>query len=113
MARRKASTILRAVAAPVRWALAPASTASRIAVSLSSAVFFFFQAADGIRHATVTGVQTCALPISRGGRGLPGPQGQPDHDAALGATHRHREQRSEERRVGKECRARGWRYHEE
>src|SRR3989337_1257898 len=25
--------------------------------------FFFFQAADGIRDATVTGVQTCALPI--------------------------------------------------
>src|SRR6266542_4586827 len=29
--------------------------------------FFFFQAEDGIRDATVTGVQTCALPI------LPGP----------------------------------------
>src|SRR5207245_7291403 len=27
--------------------------------------FFFFQAEDGIRDATVTGVQTCALPISR------------------------------------------------
>src|SRR6266542_2098839 len=26
---------------------------------------FFFQAEDGIRDATVTGVQTCALPISR------------------------------------------------
>src|SRR3989337_1894147 len=26
--------------------------------------FFFFQAEDGIRYATVTGVQTCALPIS-------------------------------------------------
>src|SRR5207245_7666150 len=26
--------------------------------------FFFFQAEDGIRDATVTGVQTCALPIS-------------------------------------------------
>src|SRR6266542_5264862 len=25
--------------------------------------FFFFQAEDGIRDATVTGVQTCALPI--------------------------------------------------
>src|SRR6266542_2245658 len=25
--------------------------------------FFFFQAEDGIRGATVTGVQTCALPI--------------------------------------------------
>src|SRR2546430_11637702 len=26
-------------------------------------VFFFFQAEDGIRYLTVTGVQTCALPI--------------------------------------------------
>src|SRR5712692_1595534 len=26
--------------------------------------FFFFQAEDGIRYGTVTGVQTCALPIS-------------------------------------------------
>src|SRR3989337_3489604 len=29
--------------------------------------FFFFQAEDGIRDATVTGVQTCALPISKAG----------------------------------------------
>src|SRR2546430_3782377 len=28
-------------------------------------IFFFFQAEDGIRDLTVTGVQTCALPISR------------------------------------------------
>src|SRR5690554_7477615 len=28
--------------------------------------FFFFQAEDGIRDADVTGVQTCALPISIG-----------------------------------------------
>src|SRR5256886_5275303 len=28
------------------------------------ALFFFFQAEDGIRDLTVTGVQTCALPIS-------------------------------------------------
>src|SRR4051794_27601637 len=27
--------------------------------------FFFFQAEDGIRDGRVTGVQTCALPISR------------------------------------------------
>src|SRR2546430_5810249 len=33
--------------------------------------FFFFQAEDGIRDLTVTGVQTCALPISRGGRTAP------------------------------------------
>src|SRR2546430_9403364 len=30
-------------------------------------VFFFFQAEDGIRDLTVTGVQTCALPISHEG----------------------------------------------
>src|SRR2546422_4370982 len=29
--------------------------------------FFFFQAEDGIRDVAVTGVQTCALPISREG----------------------------------------------
>src|SRR5699024_8222253 len=32
--------------------------------------FFFFQAEDGIRDRNVTGVQTCALPIS-GGRHRP------------------------------------------
>src|SRR5215203_6487501 len=32
--------------------------------------FFFFQAEDGIRDIGVTGVQTCALPISKT---LPGP----------------------------------------
>src|SRR5712692_7806043 len=44
--------------------------------------FFFFQAEDGIRDGTVTGVQTCALPISRaqaladlkGKKFVPGPQ---------------------------------------
>src|SRR2546427_10599569 len=30
----------------------------------ASVGFFFFQAEDGIRDLTVTGVQTCALPIS-------------------------------------------------
>src|SRR3989475_6534285 len=35
--------------------------------------FFFFQAEDGIRDLTVTGVQTCALPIfrRRNGSALP------------------------------------------
>src|SRR5260370_5083451 len=28
-------------------------------------LFFFFQAEDGIRDSSVTGVQTCALPISK------------------------------------------------
>src|SRR6267143_5511749 len=31
---------------------------------MSLLFFFFFQAEDGIRDGTVTGVQTCALPIS-------------------------------------------------
>src|SRR2546429_5453026 len=33
---------------------------------------FFCQAEDGIRHVAVTGVQTCALPISGIGAGLLG-----------------------------------------
>src|SRR5207248_6015330 len=32
-------------------------------ISLLFFFFFFFQAEDGIRDRTVTGVQTCALPI--------------------------------------------------
>src|SRR2546430_9667772 len=32
-------------------------------------LFFFFQAEDGIRDLTVTGVQTCALPICLPDRG--------------------------------------------
>src|SRR6266478_7066672 len=32
-----------------------------------SFIFFFFQPEDGIRDLTVTGVQTCALPISGAG----------------------------------------------
>src|SRR2546430_6475307 len=32
---------------------------------VSYVLFFFFQAEDGIRDLTVTGVQTCALPISQ------------------------------------------------
>src|SRR2546430_6500072 len=32
-------------------------------VAVRALYFFFFQAEDGIRDLTVTGVQTCALPI--------------------------------------------------
>src|SRR5688572_31206924 len=91
--------------------------------------FFFFQAEDGIRDLTVTGVQTCALPILRlvgGGRRrrlrdpaharrcaprLFAVAGREHH--ALGPRHgggearQARAARSEERRVGKECRSRG------
>src|SRR3989441_7205856 len=35
------------------------------AVRIANFFFFFFQAEDGIRDKLVTGVQTCALPISR------------------------------------------------
>src|SRR5205823_11602191 len=86
---------------------------------------FFFQAEDGIRDKLVTGVQTCALPILQARQ--PGPtqsdahqderryaarSGQQRRDAAgcqrarcasliyFTITHR-----SEERRVGKECRS--------
>src|SRR2546429_4113366 len=34
-------------------------------IGLAWLYFFFFQAEDGIRDVAVTGVQTCALPISR------------------------------------------------
>src|SRR6266568_7130201 len=45
---------------------------------LASALwYFFFQAEDGIRDGTVTGVQTCALPIS-GGRRLDASAEPPD-----------------------------------
>src|SRR2546430_3343965 len=42
--------------------------------------FFFFQAEDGIRDLTVTGVQTCALPIS----GVGARQLQAGHTALAG-----------------------------
>src|SRR5437879_11217050 len=41
-----------------------ASLASVMCVLISFVFFFFFQAEDGIRDTSVTGVQTCALPIS-------------------------------------------------
>src|SRR2546422_3898793 len=42
-----------------------------VAVYLFYFFFFFFQAEDGIRDVAVTGVQTCALPISRNRGRLP------------------------------------------
>src|SRR6201989_3609099 len=35
-----------------------------IGIQLKTFFYFFFQAEDGIRYRDVTGVQTCALPIS-------------------------------------------------
>src|SRR5947208_10616307 len=95
---------------------------------------FFFQAEDGIRDDLVTGVQTCALPIlviwmsvaNTGGipafwfLGWPFLNIIKDLAIIVWAVNRLREElrtkvslaagnlmRSEERRVGKECRA-GW-----
>src|SRR5438132_13116823 len=65
---------------------------------------FFFQAEDGIRDHCVTGVQTCALPISAGAGGPSGGGGLGGDDDVGGG---QRVERSEERRVGKECRDRG------
>src|SRR2546421_6042001 len=101
--------------------------------------FFFFQAEDGIRDLIVTGVQTCPLPILTRGLGwLPAPDGWralvwttallvgagTAIDLALGllseATNMSSHwtewfdedlARSEERRVGKECRSRWSPYH--
>src|SRR5207302_7762653 len=93
---------------------------------------FFFQAEDGIRDFHVTGVQTCALPIYRNWQALQKEfciVGEPPHPArqtrTIGIRRRanvarragmHMEpspltsvgiaKRSEERRVGKECRTR-------
>src|SRR5207249_7786997 len=89
--------------------------------------FFFFQAEDGIRDRNVTGVQTCALPISCGlfyewheqnerwvEKGLAACERalaiEPQLAEALAARaqlfraqKRYDQARSEERRVGKEC----------
>src|SRR2546425_8663086 len=102
---------------------------------ISSLFFFFFQAEDGIRDKLVTGVQTCALPICRHDRECqPPPQGpratrrsanhHPDERAGGAGrcvVHSTRvpvpprepygSERSEERRVGKECRSRWSPYH--
>src|SRR5260370_26148152 len=97
---------------------------------------FFFKAEDGIRYSSVTGVQTCALPIyavvgvlslaDDRCAGLLEPVGDP---VLLGLEARAerclvrlrkalallagigRSDRSEERRVGKECRSRWSPYH--
>src|SRR5699024_11701752 len=82
---------------------------------------FFFQAEDGIRDRNVTGVQTCALPISvlrkgsQGGNPRSVEQSLPQQDLFRQVIVRYGNQidlpsviflRSEERRVGKECRYR-------
>src|SRR5690606_39392624 len=96
----------------------------------SNFLSFFYQAEDGIRGFHVTGVQTCALPISSShhvdtiGRRLsrigrlrktkPAIQslcrcvvGKDKERTFLNAEFLTTAPRSEERRVGKECRPRG------
>src|SRR5205823_11348732 len=88
-----------------RIAEKPLSTVEKVK---EESLFFFFQAEDGIRDKLVTGVQTCALPISRGGRER-GRLGDGDVLLGGGAADPDRGddiRRSEERRVGKECRSR-------
>src|SRR5207244_4982947 len=97
----------------------------------SARFVFFFQAEDGIRDDLVTGVQTCALPIfvrstarhrSKDMSHLPLPyRGDVPNDEYIAYWRKHWKDattplmstrgcpfrcRSEERRVGKECRER-------
>src|SRR5205085_8312206 len=97
--------------------------------------FFFFQAEDGIRDLTVTGVQTCALPISSElltplamaaiSDADWKPLQYPIYSLYVTSTNKTggpelfnhcltltEQLRSEERRVGKECRSRWSQYHE-
>src|SRR5437879_13761259 len=74
--------------------------------------YFFFQAEDGIRDTSVTGVQTCALPIFL----IPERFFNDEYillffiAEPVKKLHRFAK-RSEERRVGKECRCRWGAYH--
>src|SRR5690348_4204180 len=78
-----------------------ASARTAACAACASLACFFFQAEDGIRDGRVTGVQTCALPIFSG-------SGTTDlvfvYTIQTGDPN---SSRSEERRVGKECRSRG------
>src|SRR3712207_8344977 len=98
---------------------------------MSSSLFFFYQAKDGREVFGVTGVQTCALPICRGGRletlrvRSRAPAATPDDENRRGGEQRQASKecggggirtvdspnRSEERRVGKACRSRWSPYH--
>src|SRR6266404_6903379 len=71
---------------------------------------FFFQSDDGIRYKLVTGVQTCALPISKAPRGRRSPRHTTTRARSASSSPRAAP-RSEERRVGKECRSRWSPYH--
>src|SRR5256885_6972540 len=106
---------------------------SAVQVARLLCFFFFFQAEDGIRDYKVTGVQTCALPIYvsalwasiscaeyiikvaalRGMRSTKAEKAMVGmiRCAVSGNEKRALSLRSEERRVGKECRSRWSPYH--
>src|SRR2546430_7770678 len=65
-----------------------------VVMRVESDIFFFFQAEDGIRDLTVTGVQTCALPISGGGRARRQGRCQGTQRKSLDAPGRRREART-------------------
>src|SRR6476620_1985248 len=73
-------------------------------------IFFFFQAEDGIRDIGVTGVQTCDLPIYVAAE-QEHERVQDQHQDEAEGDHEGQPHRSEERRVGKECRSRWSPYH--
>src|SRR2546426_9059549 len=69
----------------------------------SGCISFFFQAEDGIRDYKVTGVQTCALPISAHGVAAGGARARAPHRRrpqrrAPAAAHHHRTRRPRARR---------------
>src|SRR5687767_15779070 len=97
---------------------------------MSRHLLFFFQAEDGIRDKLVTGVQTCALPISNmahrikainayrprldQGNTVQKPElirGLSRATSLVEGSVELAMKRSEERRVGKECRSRWSPYH--
>src|SRR3712207_7869090 len=91
-----------------------------LAITMMELFIIFFQAEDGIRDIGVTGVQTCALPILLARLPVEAQPTvvKPSSRALLSATETTRSLndsvgkltasflRSEERRVGKECRSR-------
>src|SRR3989454_1107602 len=73
---RLASTVYTACYLRTLPSLGPHPTvlALVVAVNFTFDIFFFFQAEDGIRDYKVTGVQTCALPISLRAEAAPRPR---------------------------------------
>src|SRR3712207_8306327 len=95
------------------------TTKTKYKIEERSNDFFFFQAEDGIRDIGVTGIQTCALPIcTRASSSTERSEKNPMTFRTKAARRTRlmtcscvRPTRSEERRVGKECRSRWSPYH--